>query len=67
MEYLLLDTHCRFLGTMNSDRALKVGDVFQNDHAQTYAIVGTDYSLRQGRQQALRVVALQASAARPEA
>lgn len=63
MEYLLLDTHCRFLGTLHCDRVLKVGDTFQNDHAQTYAIIGTDRSLHSGKHfQALTVVALNQTA-----
>ncbi|MBW4655573.1 MAG: hypothetical protein KME20_21410 [Kaiparowitsia implicata GSE-PSE-MK54-09C] len=49
MQYLLMDSHHRFLGTFQSKKMLIVGDTFQNNGAQTYAVVGTDWG-NQGQQ-----------------
>ncbi len=46
MQYLLIDAHKRFLGTFNSGQMLSVGDTFQNENKQTYAVVGKDWSLQ---------------------
>jgi hypothetical protein len=68
MEYLLIDAHQRFLGMMQSDRELSVGDTFQAENRQTYAVVSLNSSnqrLVTGlqpsglRRQALTVVAVQ--------
>jgi hypothetical protein len=46
MEYLLIDSHQRFLGTLRSDRSFCVGDIFQNDKSQSYTVVGVNWSNR---------------------
>lgn len=56
MEYLLVDSHQRFLGTLNYTEALSVGDVFQNEE-RTYAVVGKNWANQQtARLQSLTVV-----------
>lgn len=44
MQYLLVDSHQRFIGTFNSTETLAVGDTFQNHDEQTYAVVGLNWS-----------------------
>jgi hypothetical protein len=57
MQYLLIDAHKRFLGTLDSEEALSVGDTFQNDNNQTYAVVGLNWSLQRNRNaQSLTVI-----------
>lgn len=57
MQYLLIDAHKRFLGTLDSKEALGVGDTFQNDNNQTYAVVGLNWSPQRNRKtQSLTVI-----------
>ncbi|WP_041269113.1 hypothetical protein [Geitlerinema sp. PCC 7407] len=66
MEYLLMDLHRRFLGTMNSNRTLSIGDTFEDSTAKTYTVVRIDPSRERNRpSQSLTVVRL--SAARKQA
>lgn len=66
MEYLLMDLHRRFLGTMNSNRTLSIGDTFEDATAKTYTVVRIDPSRERSRpSQSLTVVRL--SAARKQA
>lgn len=67
MEYLLIDAHQRFLGMMKSEQMLAIGDLFQGENAQTYAVVGVNWSGRlsnsaqlpaTGRRHTLTVVAV---------
>jgi len=44
MQYLLMDTHRRLLGTLNSQKELAVGDTFQADSTGTYAVIGLDWN-----------------------
>lgn len=44
MQYLLVDPHQRFLGTFHSKESLAVGDTIQCSNANTYAVVGMDWS-----------------------
>lgn len=48
MQYLLLDAHRRFLGLLNSQRTFSVGDTFENQNEQVYAVVGLNWSGGQG-------------------
>lgn len=40
MQYLLVDSHQRFLGTLKSEKKMTLGDVFQTEESQTYTVVG---------------------------
>ncbi len=42
MQYLLVDSHQRFLGTLKSEKKMTLGDVFQTEEAQTYTVVGVN-------------------------
>jgi hypothetical protein len=44
MQYLLVDSHKRFLGTYNSSETFAVGDTFQDDDDTTYAVIGLNWS-----------------------
>jgi hypothetical protein len=76
MEYLLIDAHQRFLGTLRSDRTLAVGDIFQRENTKTYAVVGVAASSQRidmgpskasFRRQALTVVAVNRSVPQEQA
>ncbi|NJO41916.1 MAG: hypothetical protein HC769_15995 [Cyanobacteria bacterium CRU_2_1] len=56
MQYLLIDTHQRPLGTIKSDKALAVGDTFQNNNAQTYTVVGLNWFKQRSHGQSLTVI-----------
>lgn len=57
MEYLLVDSRQRFLGTLNRSETLSVGDLFQDHNDRTYAVVGTNWSnYRHNRLRSLTVV-----------
>lgn len=56
MQYLLIDTHKRLLGTHHSDRALVVGDTFQNQNAQAYTVVGLNWFKERTQGQSLTVI-----------
>jgi hypothetical protein len=43
MQYLLIDTHQRPLGTLISDKTFVVGDTFQNHDSATYTVVGLNW------------------------
>jgi hypothetical protein len=43
MQYLLIDTHKRPLGTLISDKSFAVGDVVQNQNAETFTVVGLNW------------------------
>lgn len=40
MQYVLIDSHQRFLGTHISEKSMGIGDVFQHEQAHTYTVVG---------------------------
>ena len=64
MQYLLIDAHKRFLGTLDSKETLVVGDTFLNTNNQTYAVVGLDWSHQRSRQsQSLTVIKVNAKKA----
>lgn len=52
MQYLMVDAHQRFLGTIVSDAPLKVGAKVSTD-AKTYMVVGIRHT---GNKQALMVI-----------
>ncbi|MBF2002634.1 MAG: hypothetical protein IGS50_02985 [Synechococcales cyanobacterium C42_A2020_086] len=56
MQYLLVDTHQRLLGTLNSEKALSVGDTFQNHDAQSYTVVGLNWFKQRSHSQSLTVI-----------
>jgi hypothetical protein len=57
MQYLLIDAHKRFLGTLTSQETLSVGDVFQSPNEQTYAVVGLNWSTQRNPEtQSLTVI-----------
>lgn len=67
MQYLLVDTHQRFLGTFDCEKALGVGDTFQNQHARTYAVIGTHwFKQSNNRTQALTVIPVNRAAKKAE-
>lgn len=57
MEYVLIDSHQRFLGTFRAERMMSIGDIFQNTNAQTYAVIGINQARQRSRAlQSLTVV-----------
>lgn len=44
MQYLVVDTHQRFLGSYTSSKALVVGDTFQAQNTKTYAVIGLTWA-----------------------
>ncbi|GBO55351.1 hypothetical protein APA_3401 [Pseudanabaena sp. lw0831] len=39
MQYLMTDLHQRFIGALNYNKPLSVGDVFRADNTKTYTVV----------------------------
>lgn len=39
MQYLMMDLHQRFIGTLNHNSKLSIGDTFKVDNAKTYMVV----------------------------
>lgn len=56
MQYLLIDTRQRPLGTLISDKMLAVGDTFQNHNAQTYTVVSLDWLKQQAHTLSVMVI-----------
>lgn len=56
MQYLLIDTHQRPLGTLISDKTFAVGDTFQNHNAETYTVVSLDWMKRNASAQSIMVI-----------
>lgn len=57
MQYLLIDPHQRFLGTLLSDQTLTVGDTVHSQDEQFYTIVGLNWSRqRNSKAQSLTVI-----------
>jgi hypothetical protein len=56
MQYLLIDTHQRPLGTLISDKTFAVGDTFQNHNAETYTVVSLDWMKRHSSAQSIMVI-----------
>lgn len=46
MQYLMMDIHQRFIGTLNHKEPLAVGDIFKTNNAKTYTVVSVDLSNR---------------------
>jgi len=44
MQYLLMDTHRRLLGTLNSSQAFSIGDIVQAERIGTCAVIGLDWN-----------------------
>jgi hypothetical protein len=43
MQYVLIDAHQRFLGTLKSDKSFSVGDTFENHNAQSFTVIGLNW------------------------
>lgn len=56
MQYLLIDPHQRLLGTLNVDKALAVGDIFENHNAQCYTVVGLNWFKQRPQTPSLTVI-----------
>jgi len=58
MQYLLVDTRQRPLGTMNSDKVYSVGDTLQNHDDQGYTVIGLNGFKQLAQTQSLTVIPL---------
>ena len=56
MQYLLIDTHHRPLGTMNSDKSFAVGDTLQNRNAEVFTVVGLNWFKQRTHAQSLTII-----------
>lgn len=56
MQYLLVDTHQRPLGTLISDKTFAVGDTFQNHDSASYTVVGLNWFRQRSHAQSLTVI-----------
>lgn len=56
MQYLLIDTHQRLLGTFISEKVFSVGDTFQNHNEQSYTVVGLNWFKQRAQGQSLTVI-----------
>ncbi|WNZ25291.1 hypothetical protein HJG54_22165 [Leptolyngbya sp. NK1-12] len=56
MQYLLIDTHRRPIGTLVSDKTFAVGDTFQNHNSEIYTVVGLNWFNQQPHTQSLTVI-----------
>lgn len=67
MHYVLIDSHQRFLGTMDSDRPFAIGDTFQqNEPQKTYAVIGLNQT-QQHHPSRQSLTVIQLAAAKPAA
>ncbi|WP_416673243.1 hypothetical protein [Egbenema bharatensis] len=55
MQYLLIDTHQRPLGTLKSDKTFAVGDTFESS-AQSYTVIGLNWFNQRPQTQSLTVI-----------
>jgi len=44
MQYLMMDLHQRFIGTLMQNKPLVIGDVFKAANAKSYTVVSIDSS-----------------------
>lgn len=56
MQYLLLDTHKRPIGTLVSDKSFAVGDTFQGQDTGSYTVVGLNWFTQRSHAQSLTVI-----------
>lgn len=57
MEYLLIDSRQRYIGTVSHAKTLVVGDIFENHDSKTYTVVGVNWSRQRSHpSQSLTVV-----------
>ena len=56
MQYLLMDTHQRPLGTLNSDKEFAVGDTLQNHNAQNYTVIALNWFKQRSQGPSLTVI-----------
>lgn len=48
MQYILIDTHKRMVGMVNSRETLHVGDTVRSPNAQLLTVIGMDWSEQLG-------------------
>jgi len=56
MQYLLIDTLQRPLGTMNRDKSFAVGDTLQNRNAEVFTVVGLNWFKQRTHAQSLTII-----------
>lgn len=56
MQYLLIDTHQRPLGTFISDKVMAVGDTVQTQNAEFFTVVGLNWFKQRSHAQSLTVI-----------
>jgi hypothetical protein len=49
MQYLMMDIHQRFIGTLNRNAQLAVGDVLEASNAKTYTVVSINAAQNRDR------------------
>ncbi len=63
MQYLLVDTRQRPLGTMNSDKVYSVGDTLHNHDAQGYTVIGLNGFKQMSQTPSLTVIPIKGAIA----
>lgn len=61
MQYLLVDTHQRPLGTLRSDKVFSVGDTLDHQNDQIYTVIGLNGFKQLSQTQSLTVIPLRAA------
>jgi hypothetical protein len=56
MQYVLIDAHQRFLGTLKSERAFAVGDTFQHSEKESFTVIGLNWFKQNTNAQSLTVI-----------
>jgi hypothetical protein len=56
MQYVLIDAHQRFLGTLKSDKSFSVGDTFENHDAKSFTVIGLNWKQGGNQGQSLTVI-----------
>jgi len=49
MQYLMTDLHQRFIGALNYNKPLSVGDVFRADNTKSYTVVSINATRNQSK------------------
>ncbi|NUN66170.1 hypothetical protein HCU40_15755 [Pseudanabaena biceps] len=49
MQYLMTDLHQRFIGSLNYNKKLVVGDVFRADNTKAYTVVSINDTRNQSK------------------
>jgi hypothetical protein len=56
MQYLLIDTHQRPLGTFISDKEMTVGDIVRTQNSGVFTVVGLNWFKQRSNGQSLTVI-----------